>query len=169
MPRHLNKLFRRPPRGGNERGVQTHNPMSPLPPSSEYELTNGGEMESARTQSTGAAGPARQRGLREQMQAGENSARASMVESRQAGSEDFRNYKRSPQPVAGSGYAGYEARKEREGSAGTATGGKPTPRYNQDTTQPRRSDGKPHATMGTANGNRSSYQSEDTSRSGPFD
>ena len=165
----LNKLFRNPPRGGNERGVSTENSMSPLPAREPYDALNyvdegvkgPGQLKAQDSKGTSP--------LASHLTAGENSARSSVVESALIGRGEFRNTRRSPQPIAtGSGYHATETEHEQESSS-SGSGGNPQPEYDADTSQGTRSDGKPKTSMGTANGNRGPYKSEKTSRQGPTD
>ena len=174
MPRNLDKFFRNPPRGGNEKGVPTENSMSPLPEQEEYDALKR-EFAQVAGGGTGELEAGSTRGdseLNAQMRAGEMSARASTQESALVGQSDFRNRRRpnTQGAAAGSGYHEYEHMHENDGGrADAGTGANPKPMCDPDTSQPTRSDGKKAHSMGTANGNKTRRRPIRTSRSGPFD
>lgn len=117
--RELNKLFRNPPKGGNERGVPVTNPMAPMPrPTGEMGFRGGGiplcekrdmaEMAKMTPEermqhmqdkymlevNRPDTGPAAQTTLLESFEAGENLSRNNKRQSGQAAQKDLRNYDR---------------------------------------------------------------------------
>lgn len=118
----LLKFFRNPPKGGNERGVPTQNPMAPRPmvkPAEIRGVMGGGGLNIAEKRVTAemaamtdeerrryysrkilalplpSAGPAAQTSLRDAMEAGENSSRNNIQQAALVGQTEMRNYDRS--------------------------------------------------------------------------
>lgn len=161
----LKKFFFGPPKGGNEKGVQTTNSMAPLPqPGVAIPMAGGGLPASMQriAPSPGIGQP----NVRGAFEAGDRSARSSRVQAGQAGVPDLRNVERgrtlTQEDSDPSHENQYDREQESEGlyawrreeSAPDAPR-RVTPALRPDTSSSVRSDGKPMSPMGTANGNAS--------------
>lgn len=157
----LRKTFYNPPKGGNEEGVPTTNPMAPVSPSAQPVLgPRWDESLGLRTPpgqpypGQGAQGP-----LRAQFNAGATSARISAQQGHQVGPSELRNYQRGLQPVQPAGdpsaVMAYDFERDHVQRPSDAEPGKKTtkPQLHPDTRMSYRTDGKPNPSMGKPNGN----------------
>lgn len=169
----LNKFFRNPPKGGNEKGVETASSMAPIPASlhdtpygtgqgvgarrreSEWQKMSPEARFASVTAPSASDGPAAQTSLRESFEAGEQASRTGVVQSGRVGQAEVRNFDRGyivTQEVDDpSGLSAYDYEAFHVGSPhGTVEGNMPkqatpkvTPVIDPDTAQSTRSDGKP--------------------------
>lgn len=148
----LKKHFQNPPKGGNERGVPTHNPMTPNPrPCGPTGTWGGGganleEQREKRLLSNAspeermeyfqqkyneppppATGPGAQTSLRSAFEAGEQTARENALHPSKANQSEFRNFDRGAAPAQTvadpSAYGAYD--RERESSVENRAGRPP--------------------------------------------
>ena len=125
MEKDLNKFFRNPPKGGNGRGVSTHNAMAPVPAGVSVPTTQGTVQNTAFT---------REASLRANFDAGKQGARTGSTAAR----ADNRNHDRRTLGAVNdptTGYNWYDHLSEQEmRAAGQPTAAqKPTPVLNPDT------------------------------------
>lgn len=125
--RDLRKFFQNPPKGGNQRGVQTVNSMSPLPaPSGSQNMTNaeGGGIALAQQEQNTAPltnTEAAQVSLRTTFEAGEFGSRNNQQHSARSGAPEFRNYTRGERltrPGTPNGAQQYDEESVRSGYTG---------------------------------------------------
>lgn len=172
MVKDLLKFFRNPPKGGNDRGVQTQNPMAPLPVTrtadAHTQMGGGGTpLFMQKYGGTRLSTAQDQTSLRDCFEAGEASSRNRALQSGVVGQTETRNFDRSYNPQfpgdnVGSDQA-YDMEAAKTGRTGRVSDGKPAgnsttplrdrphPVYEPNTSASMRSDGKMHSPMPSNN------------------